>query len=139
MSCLTGDTNCPAGSVFRLLRRKLSGETAHHPEGRCSSIRARLPVLEGHGGNCGCGDTDRASGRSDAAFFACAAHFRFGKRYQWLPEHMKERVVRGGIWVGLGFDMVLQSDTLASGDEVITSGLGGDIPARIADRVGHFY
>ncbi len=37
-------------------------------------------------------------------------------------------VVRGEYGLGLVFDMVLQSDTLRAGDEVITSGLGGDVP-----------
>ncbi len=37
-------------------------------------------------------------------------------------------VVRGEYGLGLVLDMVLQSDTLRAGDEVITSGLGGDVP-----------
>ena len=37
-------------------------------------------------------------------------------------------VVRGEYGLGLLLDMVLQTDTLLSGDEVITSGLGGDVP-----------
>lgn len=37
-------------------------------------------------------------------------------------------VVRGEYGLGLVLDMVLQSDTLRVGDEVITSGLGGDVP-----------
>lgn len=42
--------------------------------------------------------------------------------------HEARGVVRGEYGLGLVLDLVLQSDTLASGDEVITSGLGGDIP-----------
>lgn len=37
-------------------------------------------------------------------------------------------IVRGEYGLGLVFDMVLQSDTIREGDEVVTSGLGGDIP-----------
>lgn len=37
-------------------------------------------------------------------------------------------VVRGEYGLGLVLDMVLQSDTLRVGDDVITSGLGGDVP-----------
>lgn len=37
-------------------------------------------------------------------------------------------VVRGEYGLGLVLDMVLQSDALFDGDEVITSGLGGDVP-----------
>jgi rod shape-determining protein MreC len=37
-------------------------------------------------------------------------------------------VVRGEYGLGLVLDMVLQSDTLRVGDEIITSGLGGDVP-----------
>lgn len=42
--------------------------------------------------------------------------------------HEARGVVRGEYGLGLVLDMVLQSDTLVSGDEVITSGLGGDMP-----------
>ncbi len=42
--------------------------------------------------------------------------------------HEARGVVRGEYGLGLVLDMVLRSDTIASGDEVITSGLGGDIP-----------
>lgn len=42
--------------------------------------------------------------------------------------HEARGVVRGEYGLGLVLDMVLQSDTLAVGDEVITSGLGGDMP-----------
>lgn len=37
-------------------------------------------------------------------------------------------IVKGEYGLGLLFDMVLQADTLTSGDTVVTSGLGGDIP-----------
>lgn len=37
-------------------------------------------------------------------------------------------IVRGEYGLGLVLDMVLQTDTLREGDEVITSGLGGDVP-----------
>lgn len=37
-------------------------------------------------------------------------------------------IVKGEYGLGLLFDMVLQSDTLTSGDTVVTSGLGGDMP-----------
>jgi rod shape-determining protein MreC len=37
-------------------------------------------------------------------------------------------VVRGEYGLGLTLDMVLQSETLREGDEVITSGLGGEVP-----------
>lgn len=42
--------------------------------------------------------------------------------------HEARGIVRGEYGLGLVLDMVLQSDTLSSGDEVITSGLGGDMP-----------
>ncbi len=37
-------------------------------------------------------------------------------------------VARGEYGLGLALDMVLQSETLREGDEVITSGLGGEVP-----------
>ena len=37
-------------------------------------------------------------------------------------------VVRGEYGLGLLFDRVLQSDIIQEGDEVVTSGLGGDLP-----------
>lgn len=37
-------------------------------------------------------------------------------------------IVRGEYGLGLVLDMVIQTDTLREGDEVITSGLGGDVP-----------
>lgn len=37
-------------------------------------------------------------------------------------------VVRGEYGTGLLFDMVLESDTVREGDDVVSSGLGGDIP-----------
>lgn len=37
-------------------------------------------------------------------------------------------IVKGEYGLGLLFDMVLQADTLQTGDRVVTSGLGGDLP-----------
>lgn len=45
-----------------------------------------------------------------------------------VPTTEARGVVRGEFGLGLVLDMVLQSDTLRTGDEVITSGLGGDVP-----------
>lgn len=40
-------------------------------------------------------------------------------------------IVRGEYGLGLLFDMVLQSDAVGEGDEVVTSGLGGDLPSGL--------
>ena len=43
-------------------------------------------------------------------------------------ESQAEGVARGEYGLGLILDMVLQTDTINSGDSVVTSGIGGDIP-----------
>lgn len=37
-------------------------------------------------------------------------------------------IIKGQHGLGLVFDMVLKTDTLKNGDDIVTSGLGGDIP-----------
>jgi rod shape-determining protein MreC len=40
-------------------------------------------------------------------------------------------IVRGEYGLGFLLDMVLQTDTLKVGDSIMTSGLGGDVPAGL--------
>lgn len=40
-------------------------------------------------------------------------------------------VARGQYGLGIIFDMILQSDTVSAGDEVITSGIGGTVPSGL--------
>lgn len=43
-------------------------------------------------------------------------------------ENGTKGVVRGEYGLGIIFDMILQADTIKTGDGVVTSGVGGDIP-----------
>lgn len=46
-------------------------------------------------------------------------------------EHSAKGIARGDRGLGIAYDMVLQSDTLRSGDRVVTSGVGGSIPSGL--------
>ena len=37
-------------------------------------------------------------------------------------------VIKGEYGLGLIFDMILQTDSIQSGDEIVTSGIGGQLP-----------
>ncbi len=46
-------------------------------------------------------------------------------------EHSAKGIARGDRGLGIAYDMVLQSDTLRSGDRVVTSGIGGSVPSGL--------
>lgn len=46
-------------------------------------------------------------------------------------EHSAKGIARGDRGLGIAYDMVLQSDTLLSGDRVVTSGVGGSMPSGL--------
>lgn len=45
-----------------------------------------------------------------------------------ISESEAKGIVRGKYGLGIIFDMVLQTDLIKTGDEVVTSGIGGDMP-----------
>jgi len=115
---------------FKLLEGEVIGREASSLNGRVvinvgsrNGVREGMPVIVGKGVLVG-----RISGVGPISSGVLLLSHPESAVNAIENETQSSGIVRGEYGLGLLFDMVLQTDSIRDGDDVVTSGLGGDVP-----------